>query len=381
MGKTIRQIAITLVILGIGVAGFMFMKSQEKVEDRRTDKARPYVRTLIVENGTVPSTISITGRLVAREKISVIAEVMGTLKESNKVFKEGVAYSKGEVMLSIDANEFKMNLLAQKSAFLNLLTQMMPDLKIDYSSSASKWDEYVNVFELEKPLAPLPEADGQEKFFLSSRNVYQQYYAIKSLEERLAKYDITAPFNGAVTVSNVYPGMTVPAGQMLGEFLNPSSFEIETAVPAGDMKFVKMGDKVNLGSTELGKNWEGKVVRISDKIDPATQSVKIFVAVQGSGLREGLYLSGEIHSGTFENAYELPRKLLVDDSMVFTVKNDTMLSKQEVEIVKVNRGSVVIKGLNDNTVLLNENMSGAFDGMLVKLKTQESKAVSEKTSN
>lgn len=369
MGKTIRQVIITVVIIVIGIIGFKFLSGQKKVEDRRTDKAKPFVRTLVVENGEVPSVIAITGRLLAREKISVIAEVMGTLKEGNKVFKEGVAYSKGETMLSIDANEFRMNLLAQKSAFLNLLTQMMPDLKIDYSESAGKWDSYIKSFELEKPLPTLPEADGQEKFFLSSRNVYQQYYAIKSLEERLAKYNIVAPFSGTVTVSNVYPGMTLPAGQMLGEFLNPNSFEIETAIPAGDMKYIKIGDKVNLKSSELGKSWEGRVARISDKIDPSTQSVKVFVSVQGSGLREGLYLSGDIRSGSFENSFELPRKLLVDDNMVFTIQ-DSVLAKQEVEIVKVNRGSVVIKGLSDNTILLNESMPGAYDGMLVKRKEE-----------
>lgn len=369
MSKTIRQIIITVVIMVIGIVGFNLLKGQKKTEDRRTDKAIPFVKTLLVTNGEVPSVISVTGRLVAREKISVIAEVMGTLKESPKVFKEGVAYSSGETMLSIDANEFRMNLLAQKSAFLNLLTQMMPDLKIDYSSSADKWDKYIKGFEIEKPLVALPEADGQEKYFLSSRNVYQQYYAIKSLEERLGKYNITAPFNGTVTVSNVYPGMTIPAGQMLGEFLNPNSFEIETAVTAGDIRHIKVGDAVKLTSTELGKSWDGKVARMSDKIDPATQSVKVFVSVQGNGLREGLYLSGEIKSGAFENAFEVPRRLLVDDNHLYLV-NDTVLTRKEVEILRVNRGTVVVKGLSDNSALLDESMPGAYEGMLVKVKRE-----------
>lgn len=373
MANELRQGIIVVVVLGAAFMVFRVFSGQKKPKNNEVGKAIPYVRTLMVENGEVPSAIQITGRLVAREKISVIAEVMGTLQESSKVFKEGVAYSAGEVMLRIDAKEFKMNLLAQKSAFLNLLTQMMPDLKIDYSDKAAKWDKFIKDFELEKPLPELPSADGQEKFFLSSRNVYQQYYAIKSLEERLAKYEIVAPFNGTVTVSNVYPGMTIPVGQMLGEFLNPGTFEIETAVASGDIRYISIGNTVELSSAELGRNWQGKVIRISDKIDPATQSVKVFVSVQGNGLREGLYLTGEIKSGTFENAYELPRRLLVDQDMVYVVK-DTVLEKQEVEILRVNRGTVVIKGLADNTIIMDESIPGAYDGMLVRRKNQEKKS-------
>lgn len=370
MAKELRQGLIVVFIIGAAFFVFKVFSGQKKPKNNVVGKAIPYVRTIEVINGEVPSVIQVTGRLVAREKISVIAEVMGTLKESNKIFKEGVAYSAGEVMLRIDANEFKMNLLAQKSAFLNLLTQMMPDLKIDYSDKATKWEKFIKDFDLEKPLPELPEAEGQEKFFLSSRSVYQQYYAIKSLEERLAKYEIVAPFSGTVTVSNVYPGMTIPAGQMLGEFLNPNTFEIETAVASGDIRYIKIGDMVNLSSAELGRTWQGRVARISDKIDPATQSVKVFVSVQGGGLREGLYLTGEIKSGTFESAYELPRRLLVDQDMVYVVK-DTVLEKQEVEILRVNRGTVVIKGLVDNTVIMDESIPGAYDGMLVRRKSQE----------
>lgn len=378
MWKTIRQIIITVVILGLGGVAFKTLSDQNKPKETRAKKAVPYVKTLVVENGEVPSKLVVTGRLVAREKISVIAEVVGVLKESNKLFKEGVAYNSGEVMLSIEAEEFRMNLLAQKSAFLNLLTQMMPDLKIDYPDKAGKWEKFIKDFNLEKPLPSLPDADGQEKFFLSTRNVYQQYYAIKSLEERLSKYTIKAPFSGTVTISNIYPGMTIPAGQMLGEFLNPNSFEIETAVPAGQVGKISIGDAVTLTSKELGKEWEGRVVRISDKIDPATQSVKIFVSVKGQGLKEGLYLAGEINSGVFENAYELPRRLLVDENMVYVVK-DTVLQKQEIEILKVNRGSVVVQGLSDNTVLMDESMPGAFEGMLVRQKAKEEKE--EETNN
>jgi membrane fusion protein (multidrug efflux system) len=378
MARKIIQIVIGLALIAVGVFGFNKFKSMKKAQDKQTGKSVRYVRTIKVENSDINSTIPITGRLTAREKISVIAEVMGRLQETPKDFKEGVAFNKGEVLLKIDPKEFQMNLLAQKSGFLNLVTQMMPDLKLDYPEGAKKWQEFIDAFELDKPLPDYPDAtSNQEKYFLASRNIYQQYYSIKSLEERLAKYIIRAPFDGTVSMSNVYPGMTVPIGQMLGEFLNPSSYEIDAAVNTTDINFINIGDEVKLASKDLNQTWTGKVIRISDKIDPSTQSIKIIVSVSGKGLKEGLYLQGEIKTGVLENSFELPRKLLVENSFVYSVE-DTMLHENEVEVLKINRSSAIVKGLEDGTVLLDESLPGAYEGMPVRSKSEREKVVEER---
>lgn len=367
MLRRIIQIVIFLVLVVIGVMISKKFIASKKSQDKTTEKPVSFVRTMVVENTDIPAVITVTGRLTAKEKISIIAEVTGTLKEGGKLFKEGVSYQQGETLLTIEAGEFRMNVLAQKSAFLNLLTQMMPDLKIDYPQSAGKWSDFIKNFQIEKPLPQLPEADGQEKFFLSSRNVFQQYYAIKSLEERLAKYTITAPFSGTVSMSNVYPGMTIPQGQLLGEFLNPDAYEIEAALNSSDLSFVAVGNEVELTSSEFSKPLTGKLIRISDKIDPATQSVKIFISVQDKNLREGLYVTGNIRTGTFENAFEIPRKLLLNGRKVFTVA-DTVLAEKQVDVVRINLNTAVVRGLEDGTILMNENMSGAHIGMPVRKK-------------
>lgn len=365
--RRILQIVIFLVLIFIGKKISEKFISSKKPQEKSTEIPVRYVNFLIVENSDLPALIPITGRLIAKEKINIIAEVTGTLRESGKLFKEGVTYNSGEILLQIEAGEFRMNLLSQKSAFLNLLTQLLPDLKMDYPSGAAKWDSYIRNYQIEKPLADLPEAQGQEKFFLSSRNVYQQYYNIKSMEERLAKYTITAPFSGTVTMSSVYPGMTVVQGQLLGEFLNPNSYEIETAVNSADLAFISVGNETQLKSDETGKTAMGKVIRISYKTDASTQSVRVFLSVQGSDLREGMYMTGAIRTGTFNNVFEIPRKLLTDRKTVFTIA-DTALAEKPVEVVRVNLNTVTVRGLENGTVLMNENMPGAYIGMPVRKK-------------
>jgi membrane fusion protein (multidrug efflux system) len=56
----------------------------------------------------------------------------------------------------------------------------MPDLKIDYPESFAQWQEYLDRFELEQPIAAFPTPiNKQEKYFIASRNLYNQYYSIK----------------------------------------------------------------------------------------------------------------------------------------------------------------------------------------------------------
>lgn len=380
MLRRIIQIIIFIVLVFIGMMISRKFVNSKKAQDKTAEKPVSYVRTLVVENNDIPAIITVTGRLTAKEKISIISEVTGTLKDNGKLFKEGVSYNAGETLLSIEAGEFRMNLLAQKSAFLNLLTQMMPDLKMDYPQSAAKWNEFIKNFQIEKPLNTLPEADGQEKYFLSSRNVFQQYYAIKSLEERLAKYTITAPFYGTVSISNVYPGMTIPQGQLLGEFLNPNAYEIEAALNSSDLKLISVGNEVELTSAESSTVLKGKLIRISDKIDPATQSVKIFIAVQSNTLREGMYVTGKIQTGTFENVFELPRKLLLEGEKVFAVA-DTVLAEKKVEVIRINLNTAIVRGLENGTVLMDETISGAYTGMPVRKKRNSNKTLNCNAEN
>ena len=71
-----------------------------------------------------------------------------------------------------------------------------------------------------------------EAFSGTDRNFVQlfisNYYGVKSAEERLNKYKITAPFDGVISTSFVENGTMARAGLILGEFINSDSFEIET---------------------------------------------------------------------------------------------------------------------------------------------------------
>jgi hypothetical protein len=62
---------------------------------------------------------------------------------------------------------------------------------------------------------------------------------------------------------------------------------------------------------------------------------------------------------------------LVDNTAVYTVKNDSILSLIDVNPVYFGAEIVVIKGLKNHDKILTQTLPGAFDGMIVKINKKK----------
>ncbi len=370
-----------LAILFGSLAGARFLSQQKEPPERKAnfEKAKE-VDTMHVFSTTVPTSLGIQGELSAYDKIDIFSEVSGTLESTSRPFKVGTYFPKGSVLIRVDAEEARLSLLAQKSNLLNAITQLMPDLKIDYPESYGQWNKYLENFEPDEPLAPLPEPlNEQEKYFIASRNLYSQYYNIKSAEERLNKYILYAPFSGVITAATINPGAVVRAGQKLGELMNTSNYELEATVALRDLKYIKPGSPATLHSDDIAGTWQGQINRISDQVDAGTQTVRVFIGVRGQRLRENMYLKGEVEASSIEDAIKLPRELVVGQQAVFVLR-DSFLNLQQVQVLKMTDDAAIIKGLEDGTPILKEMIPDAFDGMkvIVRKKKESEEAMAPK---
>lgn len=370
--KTVNNILKALLGLGIivvGVFGMQYMFSLKEDPPKKTpDKRIKAVETRRINNGDLATTLDVQGRLQAYNKIELYSEVGGVVEESSRPLKEGTYFPEGEVILRINAEEARLNLLAQKATLLNSIAQLMPDLKIDYPSSFAGWEAYLNAFDVEAPLPALPTAvDQREKLFVAGRNLYTQYYTIKSLEDRLSKYVILAPFSGVLTTVAIDRGAVVRAGQALGELMATGYYELVATVPLSDLDYLQTGGKVTLYSEDIGGEWKGEIRRISNQIDAGSQTVEVYIGVSGGNLREGMYLRGEAAARTLENVVEIDRTLLIDEEGVYVVRQDTLLSLQPVQVRKFNQTTVLVSGIPEGAELLTSTVPGAFDGMRVQI--------------
>jgi len=231
--------------------------------------------------------------------------------------------------------------MSKRSSLLNIVTQILPDLKFDYPQSYDQWLSYLTDFDMDSKTKVLPEPiNNQEKYFIAGKNIYQSYYDIVSLETRLEKYTIKAPFTGVISKSNIKPGTLVMNGQKLGSYLDPKVYDLETEVSIGDIGFLNIGDKVELTSENISGSWMGTLSRISESVDAQTQTVKVYITVEDKSLKEGQFLNGIIMTSTINYGVEIPRRLLINDNNVFTIQNG-LLKKQEVIIVQINENTAL----------------------------------------
>jgi len=295
--KNLISALITILILSAGFLINQKLASQKKstVSDAVTKNERRKVQLSTFTAEDAINTIEIDGRLSAHERVAITSKVQGIMQPGTSV-KQGQYFQEGDLLYSIDNREASYNLKAQKSSLMTAITQMMPDIKFDYPQSLDRWQQYLNSFDVNKPIQALPNpSNDQEKYFVSGRNLENQYYQIKSLETRLADYNIYAPFSGVVTQANAYAGALISPGQVLCNMINTSYYEIQAPIALQDLKYVKPGQKVNLRSDELDKEWIGKVNRIGTQIDDATQNLPLFITVSGRGLKDGMYLKGTLN--------------------------------------------------------------------------------------
>jgi RND family efflux transporter MFP subunit len=243
----------------------------------------------------------------------------------------------------------------------------MPDIRLDYPDQFQKWQNYLNSFDINKTTPKLPEfSTDKEKYFISGRGITTSYYNVKNLEVKLGKYRLRAPYSGVLTEALVTPGTLVRVGQKLGEFIDPSVYELEVSVNAEFAELVKKGNSVTLHNLEKTKEYTGQVVRVNGKVDATSQTIKAYIQVSNPELKEGMYLEADLNAKSEKDAIEVSRKLLVDNSKLFVVR-DTVLDLVEVKPVYFSAETAIIKGLNNGTLILSKPTPGAYDGMQVKI--------------
>jgi len=366
--RKIITIVIGIILIGIGYFVASSLSNSKKSRPPSDNKVVTTVFVETVKNSNIPVKVIESGRLVAKDRIELFAEVQGVMESTQKEFKPGTIYRKGEIMVKIRSDDFFANLQSQKSNLLNLITAILPDLRLDYPDAYPRWDDYVRDFDIRRPTPVLPEpSSDKEKFFITGRNIYTTYYNVKNSEIIYQKYNLRAPYRGILTSALVTPGTLVRPGQRLGEYIDPSVYELEVSISKSIIPALSIGQKVTIRDSESTDNkWQGHIIRINGMVDPTTQTVRIFIQVRGSELKEGMYLEAIVEGKEKQNAYELSRSLLIDESKLFVV-SDSTLQLVDIDPVHFNQKTVIVTGLKDGDTVVSKLVPGAYDGMEVQI--------------
>ncbi|WP_452218388.1 efflux RND transporter periplasmic adaptor subunit [Lacinutrix undariae] len=366
MRKLILTILGVLLIVASIFIAYLLIQNKHKVKP----VPKKVVKTVFVDtvkNATIPIIIPANGNLTAKQRVELYAEVEGVFSSGSTLFKPGQEYKKGQSLIRINASEYYATVQSAKSELYNAITAVMADLRLDFPEVFAKWETYLKDFNLNKTTPKLPQmTSDKENYFITGRGIVSQYYNVKTLEQRLSKYTISAPFNGILTEALVTEGTLIRGGQKLGEYINPAVYEMEVSISKSYVSLLKVGENVVLNNLEGTQTFKGIVSRVNGSIDATTQTVTVFIEVKDDTLKEGMYLEAQLNAKQEENAIEIDRNLLLETQNIYVVR-DSVLDVIPVKPIYFSDTKVVLKDVPNGSVILSSPVPGAYAGMLVKV--------------
>jgi RND family efflux transporter MFP subunit len=92
----------------------------------------------------------------------------------------------------------------------------------------------------------------------------------------LSRCVIKAPFSGKVTDVTAKPYQTVKAGDPLLEILDDKDVEVEFMAPSKALPELSIGRHFQVTLNETNKAYSGEITRLGGKVDPVSQTIKVY---------------------------------------------------------------------------------------------------------
>jgi RND family efflux transporter MFP subunit len=202
---------------------------------------------------------------------------------------------------------------------------------------------------------------------------------------------IVAPFEGVVTRLYAYKGALLPGGtssnistQALCRLSQNNLLRLVIPVPERAVPDLRLGEKIDVKISATGKNFTGKVIRVSDQIDVQTRTMHTEVEVPNPSyeLVPGMYASAEIPLQTAQKALTLPMQAVqpngTDKGTVLLVDSANQIERRTVMLgLQTGTQVEIVSGLNENDRVVFGSQGPYQPGELVSPKVVQAQEMEQ----
>ena len=189
---------------------------------------------------------------------------------------------------------------------------------------------------------------------------------------------ITAPFSGVVTERYANLGTLVQAGTSSSTQAMPivrlsqdDLFRLVIPIPESYVRYIRIGDPVNVRVPALNRSFPGKVARFSVDVRADTRTMHTEVDVQNPErvLMPGLYAEAEVGLDQEDNVPTVPLQALSHEgnqTNVFVVNRDGEVEDRSVQVgLQTTSDAEILSGLNEGEQVVVSDRSGLKPGQKV----------------
>lgn len=124
-------------------------------------------------------------------------------------------------------------------------------------------------------------AAGMMELDLAKNAVDKSRAELQISETQLSKCEIKAPFAGIIAEQRIREQQYVQPGTPLIDVLDDSGYELEFLAPSYWLRRMQAGMVVNIHIDEVRRHGVARILHISPRIDPVSQSIKVTAKLEG----------------------------------------------------------------------------------------------------
>jgi RND family efflux transporter MFP subunit len=344
--------------------------------------------------------LTVSSELVPFQEIDVYAKESGFVKTLNVDY--GTRVKAGQVMAVLEIPELQLQLAEDDAAIKNARNQMTHAehelnrveathqvLHLQYqrlSGVAKSKPGLVAQQEVDdaqgKDLASEAQIEASKSNLQAAQSQLQVAEAKRAHDQVLFDYsNITAPFAGVVTQRYANLGTLLQAGTSSSTQAMPlvrlsedNLFRLVIPVPESYVRYIHVGDPVQVNVPSLNRKLPGKVTRFSGDVkeDTRTMHTEVDIPNPNGLLVQGLYAEATITLESKNNVLSLPLQAINhngDETTVFLVTSDNKLESRPVALgIQTSSDAEIISGLGEGDLIVVSDRSGLKAGEEVRPK-------------
>jgi RND family efflux transporter MFP subunit len=310
----------------------------------------------------IEESVPLTGDLRPIETVDVRARIEGDL--TGVYVREGAHVRAGQLLAQFEAADQES---ARQSAIASRVAAQS-------ALSTAEWNLEQGRELLKAGAVPERDVRAAEQAVAAARAqlaAAESQVRAASTESRDTR--VLAPTTGVLERRFIESGEHVARGAQLFTLVRTDALELAATIPARYASNVRTGQLARF--TADGRTIEGRVVRVSPTIDPATRSITVYVQVANpSGtLKGGTFVSGRVVGRAIPQALVIPgaaiRQSESGSPYVYTIEGETVAQKEvQIGIVDDATGIVEItSGLEEGDRVIVGNVGTLGRGMQVRV--------------
>ena len=320
-----------------------------------------------VRRETIEEGIAITGDLNPIATVNVRARIEGDLV--GVLVREGQRVREGQLLARLESSE-------QESANASAEADRVA---AESELATAQWnlDQTTELFKA-GAVSELDLKTAQQGVTTARARLAAAQSRVRASSSLVRDTRVMAPTSGVIANKHVDNGEHVSRGEALFTLVRSDVLELVAAVPARQANAVRVGQTVHFAAG--GRDFDGKVARVSPTVDPSTRSVSVYVQIPNAdgGLRGGSFATGRVVSRVVARALVVSTSAVRQSSengrpFVYRLAGNVLdIANVQLGVVDERAGvAEVLSGLSEGDRVVVGNVGTLGRGMQVIVAGEE----------